>query len=157
MPHVLVGAAALRAYGLSAEQTPGAGLFEVVLCSGDVERFRAEVLLGEFRLLPGQRTRLYDPLTQVEVDLIDAATPVRDPLLAAAGLKLPDPRAAVEIELTPVPPVEQMVEWLLGRGASGDRGRVAELVKAQRLDAAFVQRLQPAVRGLFVQIGGQTA
>lgn len=147
-PHVFVGTAALQAYGLSEDARPGSGVLEVVMHAGDLDRFRAEVLQGEFQALPGQRTRLFDPLTQVEVDLIDAGTSVNDPLLAAAGLKLPDPRAAVEIGQTPVPPLERMVEWLLGRNRPGGRQRVAELVGRERLDAAFVKRLHSAVRGM---------
>lgn len=140
----------MRAYGLSPEQDSELVALEVVLNSQDIERFRAEVLQGEFRLLPGQRTRLYDPLTQVEVDLVSVETPVRDPLLAAAGLRMPDPRRAVDIDLSPVPPLEQLTEWLLGRNTAADRRIVMALVRSQRLDSKFAERLHPAVRAAFV-------
>lgn len=148
VPHVFVGMAAQRAYGFMPARPGGVEVLEVVLLGDDLERFRAEVLLGEFRLLPGQRTRLHDPQTQVEVDLIDAACPVNDPLLAAAGLRMPDPRMAVELEQTPVPSAELMVEWLLGRNAPGDREWAAELVQRFGADGAFAKRLHPAVRGM---------
>lgn len=142
VPHVFVGELALMAHGYKGWPTK----FAVCVAPGDIERFRAEVDGRDFRCVPGKRRTLYDPLTDIAVELLPAGDFAGD-RFRFPDIRLPGPAEAEERQGVPIVPLPRFIEMHLAAGRFADTARVILLIERNGLDAAFAARLHPSVRG----------
>lgn len=108
---------------------------------------------------PKLRKSLRETEYQVSIDVITAGEHAGS---QESPLVFPDPAsdAFVEIEGIRYPRLERLVEFKLVSGQWGNRlrdhGDVIELIKANRLDAAFADKLIPEVRAKFAELYEQS-
>ena len=151
--YVVIGAVALLAHGYPRFTED----IDLVLTSEGLEKFHSELVgLGYAPSFPGARKRIRSTTDNVPIEVMISGEypgdgkpkPVRMPIPAAAS---------EEIDGISFVTLEKLIELKLASGISaGDRLKdladVQELIKLRKLDANFIEKLDPYVRPKFLEL-----
>lgn len=144
--HVFVGSVALRTYGCEHSRDK----IEVCVRPPDVEHFRGELAGYVYEQLPGQPVRYCHPTTRIRIELLISGEIAGD-RLRQQEIRYPDPSEAEFIDGIPIVPLVRLIELKLATWDPLDRGDVARLVAANRLDKSFAERLHAILRPVFAE------
>jgi len=146
LPHVFIGATALKAYGLRRTTED----VDVCMRAADLERFRSELVGSTYLPVQGRSRRFYDPQTQVTIDVLIAGE-IAGRREKQAAVRFPDPSESQVIEQIPVPSLARLIELKLVTWRLQDWADVVVLIRANNLDEQFAERLDPVVRLAYLQ------
>lgn len=144
--YVVIGAFAMGALGFRRATE------DVDLCirAADLERFRNRLVGTVYQSVEGRSRRFYDPQTQVTFDPL-----ISGELAGHRGrnknIRFPDPAEGVEIEGLRTVPLERFIALKLVTWRFQDWADVIRLVRANKLDEGFSQRLPKEVRSAYLQ------
>jgi hypothetical protein len=150
--HVFVGAVALKVYGGAYSEEK----IEVCVREPDIERFRDQFASHVFEPLPGQTTRYTLPARRVQIELLTSGDVAGD-RFRQQEIRLPGPSEAEFVEGVPVPSLARLIELKLASWDPADRGDVARLIAANKLDRGFADKLNVLVRPSYVDCGSAEA
>jgi hypothetical protein len=151
--YVVIGAVALLAHGYPRFTED----IDLVLTSEGLEKFHSELVgLGYAPSFPGARKRIRSTRDNVPIEVMLSGEypgdgkpkPVRMPIPATASEEIDGIRFVT---------LEKLIELKLASGISaGDRLKdladVQELIKVRKLDANFIEKLDPYVRPKFLEL-----
>lgn len=146
IPHIFIGRVATNAYG-HARMTDD---LDVCGRAADMPRCRQALASNGCDPVPGRHQRFLDPQTGVTIDLIVSGNAV-GPRPEQRAIRFPDPAEAEVHAGIPVPALARLVELKLALWRFKDWGDVVELIRELALNPAFVERLAPSVRPLYVE------
>ncbi|HMQ15347.1 MAG TPA: hypothetical protein PKC49_05175 [Phycisphaerae bacterium] len=146
MPHIFIGAAALKAYGLrrSTEDV------DVCMRREDLERFKAAFVGTAYLPVKGRPRRFFDSKTQVTVDVLIAGE-IAGKREKQQSVRFPDPDEGKVIEGIPIPDLARLVELKLVTWRLQDWADVVVLIRENKLDESFADQLDPVVRTAYLQ------
>jgi hypothetical protein len=162
--YMVIGAVALMAYGYPRFTED----IDLILDSNGLDRFHNELIgLGYSPAFQGARKRLRSTRDGTPIEVIVAGEYPGDG--KPKPVKFPEPsESSVEIDGVKFPTLEKLIELKLASGMTApdrlkDLADVQELIKVRGLESGFANRLNPYVRGKFlelleaVQRGGRNA
>lgn len=152
VPYAVVGAMALNAFGYRRATVD----IDVLLTAEGLARFKDAWLgRGYVERFAGSRG-VRDTVAGVPIDFLLAGEYPGDGTPKA--VRFPDPgRDAITVEGISLLPLERLVELKLASGLSAphrlrDLADVLELIRARDLDDALAERLDPSVRGKYLEL-----
>lgn len=151
--YVVIGAIALMAYGYPRFTED----IDLILDSEGLDRFHRELVgLGYAPAFQGARKRLRATRDGTPIELIAAGEYPGDGKPKPVSFPKPS-EAAVEIDGVKFPTLEKLIELKLASGMTApdrlkDLADVQELIKRHSLSSYFAEKLDPYVRGKFLEL-----
>jgi hypothetical protein len=151
--YVVIGAIALMAYGYPRFTED----IDLILDSEGLDKFHNELVgLGYAPAFQGARKRLRATRDSTPIELIAAGDYPGDGRPKPVSFPKPS-EAAVEIDGVKFPTLEKLIELKLASGMTApdrlkDLADVQELIKIRGLSGEFAERLDPYVRGKFLDL-----
>lgn len=146
LPHVFIGAAALKAYGLRRTTED----VDVCMRGVDLDRFRSLLVGRTYLPVRGRSRRFYDPQTQVTIDVLIAGE-VAGHREKQQDVRFPDPSEGRTVEDIPIPTLARLIELKLVTWRLQDWADVVALIRANNLDESFAEQLHPVARSAYLQ------
>jgi len=151
--YMVIGAVALLAHGYPRFTED----IDLVMTQEGLDKFHEQLVgLGYAPSFPGARKRLRSTTDGVSIKVMTTGEYPGDD--KPKPVSIPDPVAAsTEIDGIRVVTLEKLIELKLASGLSApdrlkDLADVQELIKIQKLDEEFAEKLDPYVRGKFVEL-----
>lgn len=151
--YMVIGAVALMAHGYPRLTED----IDLVLTPEGLEAFHRELIgLGYVPAFPGAKKRLRSTRDGVTIEIITTGEYPGDG--KPKPVVMPDPASAsTEINGIKIVTFEKLIELKLASGMTAphrlkDLADVQELIKFRDLQAAFAERLDPYVRGKFLEL-----
>jgi hypothetical protein len=151
--YVVIGAIALMAYGYPRFTED----IDLILDSEGLDRFHRELVgLGYSPAFQGARKRLRATSDGTPIEVIAAGEYPGDGKPKPVCFPWPS-EASVEIDGVKFPTLEKLIELKLASGMTApdrlkDLADVQELIKLRSLSTDFAERLNPYVRGKFLEL-----
>lgn len=151
--YVVIGAIALMAYGYPRFTED----IDLILDSEGLDRFHRELVgLGYSPAFQGERKRLRATRDGTRIDVIAAGEYPGNGKPKPVSFPRPS-EASVEIDGVKFPTLEKLIELKLASGMTApdrlkDLADVQELIKIRDLSREFVEKLNPYVRGKFLEL-----
>jgi hypothetical protein len=151
--YVVIGAIALMAYGYPRFTED----IDLILDSQGLDRFHRELVgLGYSPAFQGERKRLRATRDGTPIEVIAAGEYPGDGKPKPVSFPQPS-EAAVEIDGVKFPTLEKLIELKLASGMTAphrlkDLADVQELIKIRGLSGEFAEKLNPYVRGKFLDL-----
>lgn len=146
IPYVVNGGLALNAHGY-ARQTIDV---DVVMSQEGFLRFRQSYEGGTYDRTPGAPRRFLDRIHSVTIDVLIAGELAgrvsRNPRVC-----FPEPDNDVQVGDLRTVSLERLIELKLVTWRFKDWGDVVELIRRRGLDTSFAAKLDPVVRGAYLQ------
>ncbi len=144
--HVVIGAFALAAHHFRRATND----VDVCVRADDLEKFRKNLVGRVFQNVEGRRRRFYDPQTQVTFDLLVSGHIAgrRD---KNNEVRFPDPSEAILIEGLNTVSLERLIALKLVTWRTKDWADVIALIRENKLDEGFSQRLPGFLRTAYLQ------
>jgi hypothetical protein len=144
--YVVVGSLATAVHGHGGV----APTIELCVRRGNLDRFRRRFVGHEYQIVEGLSRRFYDPQTQITIDLL-----VSGELAGHTGknkeIRFPDPAEALDVHGVRTISLERLVALKLVTWRYKDWGDVVELIRRNRLNETFAERLPETVRSAYLQ------
>src|SRR2546425_10044020 len=151
--YMVIGAVALMAHGYSRFSED----IDRVLTPEGLETFHRELIgLGYAPAFPGAKKRLRSTRDGVSIDVMTTGEYPGDG--TPKPVSIPEPStASTEIDGLRIVTLQKLIELKLASGMTApdrlkDLADVQELIKVKSLDASFAERLDPSVRGRFLEL-----
>jgi hypothetical protein len=151
--YLVIGAIALMAYGYARFTED----IDLILTREGLERFHRELIgLGYSPAFAGAKKRLRSTPDGAPIEIIAAGEYPGDG--KPKPVSFPDPsEASVEIDRVKFPTLEKLIELKLASGMTApdrlkDLADVQELIKIRGLDREFAEKLNPYVRGKYLEL-----
>ena len=151
--YMVIGAVALMAHGYPRFTED----IDLVLTPDGLEAFHRELIgLGYLPAFPGAKKRLRSTRDGVTIEVMTTGEYPGDG--KPKPVSIPDPStASTEIDGIQIVTFEKLIELKLASGMTAphrlkDLADVQELIKIRRLQPAFVEQLDPYVRGKFLEL-----
>jgi hypothetical protein len=151
--YVVIGAIALLAHGYPRLTED----IDLVLTAKDLDKFHEQLIgLGYVPAFPGARKRLRSTRDGVRIDVVVSGEYPGDGKPKPVSFPSP-PQATVEIDGVRFATLEKLVELKLASGMTApdrlkDLADIQELIKVRGLTEEFAERLDPYVRGKFLEL-----
>lgn len=148
--YVVIGAFALGSHNFQRATMD----VDVCLRAEDLERFRATQVGQQYQAVEGRSRRFLDPETQVCVEIL-----VSGALAGHTGknkiVRFPDPSEATEIAGLRTVSLERLIGLKLVTWRFKDWGDVVELIRINKLDESFADKLPESTRSAYLQCHDQ--
>ena len=151
--YMVIGAVALLAHGYPRFTED----IDLVLTAEGLETFHRELIgLGYVPAFPGAKQRLRSTKDGVSIDVMTSGEYPGDG--KPKPVSIPEPsEASIEMDGIQIVTVEKLVELKLASGMTApdrlkDLADVQELIKIRALQKDFAERLNPYVRGKFLEL-----
>ena len=151
--YMVIGAVALLAHGYPRFTED----IDLVLTAEGLETFHRELIgLGYVPAFPGAKKRLRSTKDGVSIDVMTSGEYPGDG--KPKPVSIPEPsEASIEMDGIQIVTVEKLVELKLASGMTApdrlkDLADVQELIKIRALQKDFAERLNPYVRGKFLEL-----
>lgn len=146
IPHIIMGAMALRAYGYSRTTED----VDVCMRAVDLKKFRKELVGVTYQSVKDRSRRFYDPETKVTLDILVSGEIAgrRD---RQQDVKFPDPSERDLVDGLPVPSLARLIELKLVTWRYKDWADVVELLRIHGLDESFAANLHAVARPFYLQ------
>jgi hypothetical protein len=146
IPHIFIGAAALKVYGLRRTTE------DVDMCMepADLERFGREFVGSVYQPVQGRSRRFFDPATQTTIGVLVAGE-VAGRREKQQSVRFPSPSEKHMIDELPVPNLERLIELKLVTWRHQDWADVITMIRHHHLDERFSAKLDPVVRSAYLQ------
>lgn len=151
--YVVIGAIALMAYGYPRFTED----IDLILDSEGLDRFHSELVgLGYSPAFQGARKRLRATRDGTPIEVIAAGEYPGDGKPKPVSFPKPS-EGSVEIDGVKFPTLEKLIELKLASGMTApdrlkDLADVQELIKVRSLSSHFAEKLNPYVRGKFLEL-----
>jgi hypothetical protein len=144
--HVVIGAFALAAHRLRRATND----VDICVRANDLEKFRQNLVGRIYQRVEGRQRRFYDPKTQVTFDLLVSGRIAgrRD---KNKDVRFPDPSEAVIIEGLKTVPLDRLIALKLVTWRRQDWADVIALIRENKLDESFAQRVPGFLRSAYLQ------
>lgn len=146
IPHVLMGAMALKMHGFSRTTQD----VDICMRAEDLQRFRAELVGKRYQPVEGRSRRFLDPKTDVTIDILVTGE-IAGRQDRQQDVKFPDPSEAVMVDDVPVPSIARMIELKLVTWRFKDWADVVEVIRMNKLNDSFGDQFNPLVRSAYIQ------
>lgn len=144
--HVVIGAFALGAHGFARATND----VDVCVRAADLKRFREQLAGGVYEPVEGRTRRFRDPATDATIDFLISGE-LAGRTNRNSAVRFPDPSEAIDIGGLRTVSLPRLIELKLVTWRFKDWGDVVELIRANKLDEAFAEKLDPLVRMAYLE------